>query len=78
MVETDKNIYIIEIKSYKRILDEEVKLKAISAQKYCEYVNIYAKEYSKKPFSYVIIPAEEISRNSSFDALLNKNYLYKI
>lgn len=78
LVETDKNIYIIEIKSYKRILDEEVKLKAISAQKYCEYVNIYAKEYSKKPFSYIIIPAEEISRSSSFDALLNKNYLYKI
>lgn len=78
LVETDKNIYIIEIKSYKRILDEEVKLKAISAQKYCEYVNIYAKEYSKKPFSYIIIPAEEISRNSSFDALLNKNYLDKI
>ncbi len=78
LVETDKNIYIIEIKSYKRILDEEVKLKAVSAQKYCEYVNIYAKEYSKKLFSYIIIPAEEISRSSSFDALLNKNYLYKI
>ena len=64
--------------SDKHILEEEGKLKAIATQKYCEYVNIYAKEYSKKPFSYIIIPAEEINRSSSLDALLNKNYLYKI
>ena len=76
VVETDKYIYIIEIKNHKDISSEEVKLKALAAKKYCEYVNIYAKECNTKLFKYVIIPAEDISRSSSFEALLSKQYLY--
>lgn len=74
VVETNDTIYIIEVKSYKRINDDDVKSKAKAALKYCEYVNVYGTKYNTKQFKYLLVPAEEIKRSSTFDSIVAKNY----
>ena len=74
VVETDDTIYIIEVKSYKTINDEDVKAKESAALKYCEFVNVYGEKYKNKRFEYLLVPAEDIKRSSTFDSIVAKNY----
>ena len=74
VVETADKIYIVEVKSYKCINDDDVKAKAKAALTYCEYVNVYCTQYKTKQYCYILVPAEEINRNSTFDSIVAKNY----
>lgn len=69
VVETDKYIYIVEIKAHNRINDDEVKLKAKAARTYCNNVNLLYKGTENKLWKYILLLDSEIRRGVEFSYL---------
>lgn len=72
VVETDDAIYMIEPKSKDKMQDSEVLQKADAAKIYCQYATEYNLENGAKPWYYVLIPHDEITRTTSLNALISK------
>ena len=71
IVETANCIYIIETKAANEINDEDVQAKAKAANKYCNYATEYTEENEGKPWKYVLIPHDKVSKNSSFKGIVS-------
>ena len=69
VVETDKYIYIVEIKARNRARDDEVKQKAEAARKYCDNVNLFYEGTQKKLWKYMFLIDDEINRGVEFSYL---------
>jgi len=78
VVETDKYIYIVEIKAHNRTNDDEVKLKAKAARKYCERVNLLYEGTKNKLWKYMLLLDSEIGRGIDFSYLEKESALWNI
>ena len=72
VVETDKEIYLIEVKGEDKLNDADVIAKAKMAIKYCEVVSNWAKANGRKEWKYIFIPSKEIQINSSLASLIQR------
>ena len=70
VVETKDGIYIMEAKRFDQLDHESVVAKKEAAVQYCKYASGFTVKNGGKPWKYVLIPHNEISRTSSVDYLL--------
>jgi type III restriction enzyme len=75
VVETKTMKYLCEPKRASGIDDKEVIDKANAAVKWCEYASNHAKENNGKPWSYLLIPHDQISEQMTLSGLAAK-YMY--
>ena len=73
--ETEDCIYLIETKAANEISSSEVQEKAKSAIEYCNYASEYTAEYGGKPWKYVLIPHDQVTKTSSFRGLVMHNIM---
>jgi len=74
IVETEDAIYMCEIKEKGKIHDDDVQQKAKAGREYCRAASEFNTENGGKPWGYVLIPHDEIHRNSGF-AYLVSNFI---
>lgn len=78
IAETADTIYLIETKRQDEIASGEVQEKAKSALKYCKYATEFTQENQGKPWKYVLIPHDKVTKTSSFKALSSQYVQNKI
>ena len=61
VVETDNDLYLVEVKASNELKSPEVIEKAKAASEYCRIASEYAKENDKKPWKYLLISHDEIT-----------------
>ena len=69
IVETAKNIYMVETKASNELQSKEVLEKAEAAKVYCMAASDWNKDHAGKPWSYLLISHDEVRINSSFKYL---------
>ncbi len=72
IVETEDGIYMIEPKASGNMLDIDVLAKKEAALKYCKYASEFTAENGGKPWRYLLIPHNEISRTVGLNYLISK------
>lgn len=72
VVETNENIYLIEVKGEDRVNDNDVLAKKKRATSYCKIVNEWSLANGYKLWRHVFIPSDQILVNSSFEHLMNR------
>ena len=72
VVETDKIIYLTEVKGEDRINDPDVLAKKERGIKYCEVASRWGRANGFKDWRYLFIPAGEIKANTSFEQLVQR------
>jgi len=70
IAETEDCIYMIETKASNELMTSEVQEKAKSAVKYCKYATEFTAENNGKPWKYVLIPHDNVSKNNSFKGIV--------
>lgn len=78
VVETVDTIYIVEIKAHNQIGDNDVKLKAKAAREYCKNVNAAYAGTDKKPWKYLLVMDNEVSRSITFEQLEREMEYYDL
>jgi type III restriction enzyme len=66
VVETKNEIYLVEIKAKNELDSPEVIEKAKAAKEYCRLASDYAKDSKKKPWTYLLIPHDEVTSSRGF------------
>ena len=74
VVETEKTIYLVEVKGENMLNNPDVLAKKERAQQYCKIATDYGKANNFKEWKYLFIPDNEIQSNSSF-AYLAQTFL---
>jgi type III restriction enzyme len=72
VLETDKAIYMVEIKKDIDMDSPEVKDKARAALEYCKHATTYNLEHNGKAWKYLLIPHDVVLPNMSFDYFSRK------
>jgi type III restriction enzyme len=72
VVETDKAIYLTEIKADNQMTRDEVLEKAKAALQYCKHATEHNLKNGGKEWTYLLIPHSEVQLNSSFGYLSGK------
>lgn len=72
IIETEDIIYMVEPKSSANMLDADVLAKKEAAIKYCKYATEFTSQNNGKPWKYLLVPHNEISRTINFDLLITK------
>jgi type III restriction enzyme len=72
VVETRERLLICEIKAVSELDDAVVKAKRNAAVKWCAEATKYAKSADGKPWSYLLIPDEQVMGNASVEGLYSK------
>ena len=70
VVESNNNIYLVEVKADNQLDDPVVLSKKERALTYCNLVSSWAKETNHKEWKYIIIPASKITQSSTFKHLV--------
>jgi type III restriction enzyme len=73
VAETADCIYLVETKRADEIPSNEVQAKAQAALKYCNYATEYTAEHGGKPWKYVLIPHDQVSKTNSFKGVVSNN-----
>ena len=60
MVETENDIYLVEIKRHDQVEDDDVKAKRERAVTYCQKATTWAKANGYKPWTHLFIPDNEV------------------
>lgn len=66
VVETEKTIYLVEVKGEDKLNDPDVIAKKKRGVQYCEVASRWGKANSYKEWSYLFIPSKQVMPNSSF------------
>ena len=69
VVETKDAKYICEIKSTAEMADTEVLAKARAAAEWCQYASRHATEHGGKPWTYLLIPHDQVAENMTVKGL---------
>ena len=77
VIETNSEIYMVEIKDSRNLDDSTVIKKAKAATEYCKAVTEFNMQSGGKKWSYIIIPHNEVHLNSSFDYLIKSGKRYE-
>lgn len=72
VVETEKVIYMIEVKALERMNDKDVVAKKLAAIRYCRYASEFTAANKGKLWSYLLIPHTEIARTIDLQYLVSK------
>lgn len=72
IIETADTIYMVEPKSSANMMDPDVLAKKAAAIKYCKYATEFTSQNGGKPWKYLLVPHNEISRTINFDLLIAK------
>lgn len=75
IVETEDTIYMIEIKALKDIDSKEVNEKRNAAELYCEKATEFTTANGGKPWRYILLRHDIVTRTSSFSYLVQQNYV---
>lgn len=75
IVETDSAIYMIETKASKDVNTEEVKAKRAAAELYCKQATAFTTANGDKPWHYIMLRHDLVTRTSSFNYLIQQNYI---
>ena len=75
VAETETGIYLIETKRADETNSDHVQAKSQAALKYCHYATEYTTRNGGKPWQYVLIPHDQVSRTSSFQGVVAPNIL---
>ena len=70
IVETASSIYMIETKAANEIENAEVIAKKTAASRYCHFATEFTNQYGGKPWKYIVLPHDKLSRTSSFEYLI--------
>lgn len=73
VVEMEDAIYMIETKAANDLDDKEVLAKKEAAEQYCKYASEYTSDNGGKPWKYVIIAHDNVSRTASFEYVVAKS-----
>ncbi|MDP4162382.1 MAG: DEAD/DEAH box helicase family protein [Bacillota bacterium] len=73
VAETANCIYLIETKKANDVDLNEIQSKALAALKYCNYASGYTAEHEGKPWKYVLIPHDQVTKTSSFKGIVSQN-----
>lgn len=73
IVETESKIYMIETKDSRMLEDKIVLAKAKTGTEYCKAASSYNLANGGKEWEYKLVSHEEVSLNSSFDAIINNS-----
>lgn len=73
VVETDKVIYMVEVKRSDQLEEASVLAKKEAAIQFCTYASEYTIANEGKEWKYILIPHNEVSRTSSLEFLVSKN-----
>lgn len=66
---------MIETKAANALDVTEIQAKAQAAVKYCKYATEYTAEHGGKPWKYVLVPHDQVAKNSSFRGVVSPNIL---
>jgi type III restriction enzyme len=69
VVETTDECLLVEVKRRDEMDSADVQSKARAAKRWCQFANEHAGKYAGKPWSYLLIPHDEILSNSSLKVL---------
>ena len=72
IVETKSNKHVVEAKRASDMADPDVIKKADAAAKWCEYASLHSLDYDDKPWSYLLIPHDQISEQMTLKGLASK------
>jgi type III restriction enzyme len=72
VVETAGKMLIIEVKARNEVDDPTVKAKAAAASKWCKTATAYASGGKGKPWTYVLIPDDQIIGSATLEGLVAK------
>ncbi|GAW68751.1 hypothetical protein GPEL0_01f5228 [Geoanaerobacter pelophilus] len=72
VVETDKFVYLAEIKADNRLADQDVLEKAKAAVQYCKYATEHNLANGGKAWKYLLIPHSDVLHNTSLGYLAGK------
>ena len=72
VVETERKIYLVEVKGEDKINEPDVIAKKNRVVKYCEVVSRWGKTNGYKEWQYLFIPSKQIQENSSFEQLAKR------
>jgi type III restriction enzyme len=70
VVETAKTIYIVEVKAANEMTDKDVIAKQTAAEVFCKIVSKYNATHEGKKWCYLLIAADNIATQHSFDNFL--------
>ncbi len=73
VAETETAIYMLESKARKDMNNSDVIAKRDIAVKWCRQASDYATSYGGKPWSYVLIPHDDIAVNNTLDSLVQQS-----
>jgi len=72
VVEALMSVMICEVKSKAELGDVVVQAKATAAVKWCKAATVHASKNSGKPWTYVLIPDDQVLANASLEGLATK------
>ena len=72
VVETEKIIYLVEVKGEDKLKDPDVIAKKNRGIKYCEVASRWGKANGYKEWRYLFIPSKQVMPNSSFMQLAKR------
>lgn len=75
IVETVGAIFMIETKASKDANNEEVREKRVAAELYCERATEFTTANGDKPWRYIMLRHDLVTRTSSFNYLIQQNYI---
>ncbi|RGV49747.1 restriction endonuclease subunit R [Bacteroides intestinalis] len=75
IVETEDAIYMIETKASKNVDDKDVNDKRAAAELYCERATEFTTANSGKPWHYIMLRHDHVTRTNSFEYLIQHNYI---
>ncbi|MBP3510813.1 MAG: DEAD/DEAH box helicase family protein [Prevotella sp.] len=75
IVETDNAIYMIETKASKDANNKEVNEKRVAAELYCEKATDFTTMNGGKPWRYIMLRHDIVTRTNSFSYLVQHNYV---
>lgn len=73
VAETDKCIYMIEVKARNELKSLEVLAKQKSAEEWCKHATSHSTAHGGKPWQYCVIPDDVIADNMSLEILISSN-----
>lgn len=75
IVETDDCIYMVETKASKNVNDPDVNDKRAAAELYCERASEFTTANGGKPWRYIMLRHDHVTRTSSYEFLIQHNYI---
>jgi type III restriction enzyme len=70
VVETDKRMVICEVRAANELTDPTVRAKAQAAVKWCQAANRHAVDTGGEPWSYVLIPDDQVMGSATLEGLV--------